>query len=435
MGAKIEVVAKIQPVYRNSANTPWRDAIVEVVDMEIDEVSEVSEIEYRYEKEYPDKEIGAFVTWCNNPSTSVMLHYLIDGYSLVPIECLIRPENTTEWQTIERYADKSIPRTDTAVKWYKADNLIPNTIYETKLKYHEKVHKFKTMPATHTRDIKVLITSDQMNDELVFKAEAPQGFQAMHDNDIDCIILAGDGVHDQNDFHNRWTLFWEEYFKASILNDGFMIPVITALGNHDGRATPSTLLWYTNGATKDSVMYHYNFFSNLTDEGYGTVDIGDYLSLVCLNSGHTAPVNGTQTTWLQSALQARQGRHIFPFFHVAPYPGHYPFTDSIKTDIRTYWEPLFAQYGVKVGGVGHEHVSMVTKKVKQGTESADGITYVGQGFGMGCETRTGNLSTAWYIDYFSDTTRDFDVIEFKPDGSVGIKQIGFDGAILYSNTI
>ena len=79
----MEVSAKIQPVYRNSANTPWRNAIVEVVDMEIDESFEVSEIEYRYEKEYPDKEIGAFVTWCDNPSTSVMLHYLIDGFSFL----------------------------------------------------------------------------------------------------------------------------------------------------------------------------------------------------------------------------------------------------------------------------------------------------------------------------------------------------------------
>ena len=60
----------------------------------------------------------------------------------------------------------------------------------------------------------------------------------MYDNGIDCIVLAGDGVHDQTDFHDRWPLFGRNILRHPMLNDGFMIPVLTALGNHDGRATP-----------------------------------------------------------------------------------------------------------------------------------------------------------------------------------------------------
>lgn len=385
-------------------------------------------------------EIGAYTTWYADPSTSIMIHYqVIDIIPNTdnPVECLIKKESEFIWQTVELFADKEFPFTDRRVKWFKAEGLMPDTVYETKLKGSKNIHKFKTMPATHTRDIKVLATSDQMNSIPAFLAEAPQGFQTMLGNNIDVICIAGDAVHDDGNYTSGWFAFWDEYFKA--MKNNCMIPIMCCFGNHDGTETPTTVLWHYGGATKDNVVYHYNFFSNLNDNGYGAVDIGEYLSILFLNSGHTVPVLGDQTTWLQNTLQAKQGRHIFPFFHVSPYPGFYAgyYSDEIVgIDMRAAWTPLFSQYGVKVVANGHEHVSLVTKRVTGNSLDANGVVYIGQGFGMGNITRgLGVTQDTWYVDYMSDTTKDFDVIEFKPDGNVVIKQLGLDGTVLYSKTV
>ena len=54
--------------------------------------------EWGYGDEFDSKEIGAYTTWCDNPSNSVMLHYQIVDDSEVEWG-LVREQGTTEWQT------------------------------------------------------------------------------------------------------------------------------------------------------------------------------------------------------------------------------------------------------------------------------------------------------------------------------------------------
>lgn len=385
-----------------------------------------------------EKEVGAYTTWFADPSTSVMLHYQTIDDTFV--ECLFRKEGTTEWQTVDLFADKPFPLSTRRVRWFKLEGLQPDTIYETKLKNHRNVHRFKTMPSTLSRGIKAVILSDQMNDEALFPIEGLAGFNTIHDNDIDVIILAGDAVHDDGQRSRVWPIYWDMYFKLE-RERNLMIPTIMCLGNHDGRVhnadgTFKSLLWVTGGATKNDVLFAYNFFSNLNDLGYGVIDIGDYLSLVFLNSGHTQTVFGTQTTWLQNILSQRANRHILPFMHVAPYPGHYSYSNAVSRDMRDLWTPLFKQYGVKIAANGHEHVHLVTKKVLGDNLDENGVVFTGQGHGMGNITRETNVPLdTWYIDYFNNTQKGFDIIEFKTDGNVDLKKVSLDGDIMYQKTL
>ncbi|MGC4007498.1 MAG: hypothetical protein QM811_31995 [Pirellulales bacterium] len=52
--------------------------------------------------------------------------------------------------------------------------------------------------------------------------------------------------------------------------------------------------------------FFYALFDGLFPEtGYATLDFGDYLSLVLLDTGHTTPIAGYQTDWLEKTLKAR----------------------------------------------------------------------------------------------------------------------------------
>ena len=147
-------------------------------------------------------------------------------------------------------------------------------------------------------------------------------------------------------------------------------------------------MFVDRGATKDNVIFQYNFFSNLDDLGYGVIDIGNYLSLIFLNSGHTQLVAGTQTTWLQSVLSERQGKNILPFFMLVHIRG-ITFTGVTK-QVRD-WTPLFTQYGVKVTT---GHVSLV---ITGNSLDENGVVYIGQGFGMGNTTRGTNCKCRYMV--------------------------------------
>ena len=408
-------------------NNKWKD--VEQITLWQQRVSEI---------EYENKEIGAYITWYDDPSNSIMLHYQTIDDS--PVECLYRELDSDDWQSVELFADKPFPNTTKRVRWFRLDGLQSDTLYETKLKNHRDIHRFKTMPSNFARNIKAVMVSDQMNSMTNFQTEGVQGFNTIHNNDIDVILIAGDGVHDDGVRTSAWELFWEKYFQIE-RERNLMRPFVYTFGNHDGRinnadGTFKSLLWVGGGGTKDHVVFAYNFFSNLNDVGYGTIDVGNYLSLIFLNSGHTQPIEGTQTTWLENTLQAKQDVVVFPFHHVAPYPAYYGYNDYYNKRVREYWVPLFTQHGVKIAGNGHEHVHLVTKKLSGDNLDENGIVYTGQGHGMGNITRPNNIPPdTWYVDFMNNTQRGFDIIEFKPNREIELHKVTLNGDIMYQKTL
>lgn len=396
---------------------------------------------------YENKEVGIYATWFGDPSTQIMLHYMtIDD---TPVECLIRKYGITEWQDVSLFADKPFPMTNKRVRWFKLEGLEPNTIYETKLKNHEQVYKFKTMPSTQVRDIKFAMTSDQMNSTTNFSRDAKKGFDCIKSQNIDALILAGDIVHDDGTRYGNWELFWQEWFDSTKRNDNWITPLVTIIGNHDGRLNNEDgsfreNLWANLGATSENITFWYNFFSSVDLLGYGVIDIGDYFSLMLLNSGHTALVKGTQTNWLSSKLAERTSRnHIFPIYHVNAYPLKYNHLGQydISKDIQDDWSPLFTQYGVKVTGSGHDHMALVTKKVTTRELDDNGVIYVGNGHGMGTFiSEPLSYADKWFVDYLMDKNSigeivGFDFFTFKNDESVELKKINLDGEIMYQKTL
>lgn len=141
------------------------------------------------------------------------------------------------------------------------------------------------------------------------------------------------------------------------------IPVMPALGNHDGS------------------MY-FKFFA-LPDNGpdglereFYSFDYGN-AHFVVLNSNNNT--NQAAKEWLQQDLQSTAGKWKFAVFHHPAYPAYDDYK-TIDESICENWVPILEQNGVDMVFVGHQHEYMRTYPIFQGEVQSDpgcyGIVYV-----------------------------------------------------------
>jgi hypothetical protein len=115
------------------------------------------------------------------------------------------------------------------------------------------------------------------------------------------------------------------------------------------------------------------------------MDIGDYLSLVLLDTGHISPIAGEQTDWLARALAERQDRsHLIVTNHVPAYPSfRAPEGPEGKLgtgeENRLHWCPLFEKFKVDAVLEHHDHTFKRTHPLIGGMKDKYGVPYLGDG--------------------------------------------------------
>src|SRR6202011_1762030 len=129
-------------------------------------------------------------------------------------------------------------------------------------------------------------------------------------------VIGGDLGYDNGRSTSISLAFLRNYSKHVVGRDGRLIPLIACMGNHevDGGY----------GKPRAKAPFFYALFDGLyPDTGYATLDFGDYLSLVLLDTGHTSPIDGAQTFWLEKTLKARADHpHVIVVNHVPAYPSY-----------------------------------------------------------------------------------------------------------------
>jgi hypothetical protein len=169
-----------------------------------------------------------------------------------------------------------------------------------------------------------------------------------------------------------------------VTKDGRMIPMITCIGNHE------VLGSYEQKREKGT--FFYPLFDGLYPEtGYATLEFGDYLSLVLLDTGHTTPIAGEQTKWLEETLKARIDHpNTLVINHVPCYPSYrnpigVPAKDGKSGKLgtgegqRIHWVPLFEKYRVPLVLEHHDHTFKRTKPLLNGMPDSNGVLYLGDG--------------------------------------------------------
>jgi acid phosphatase type 7 len=326
-----------------------------------------------------------FLTWHTDPTTTMDIQwigtvgetadtkiYYTSDKILPPVrvEGKLVPQKI-DWKIFET-THRPYPMSELKVFRALLSGLTPNTEYSFKIGKASPTYKFRTMPAKATDAIQFISGGDCG----INAAAIANNIQAARQNPSFAII-GGDLGYDNGRSIETSIAFIRNYSKTMIDRSGRLIPMITCIGNHEVNGS--------YGKGREAGTFFYPLFEGLYPEtGYSTLDFGDYLSLVLLDTGHTSPIDGDQTTWLAKTLKAREDHpNVFVVNHVPAYPSHRNPIGILGNGTgelqRKHWVPLFEQHRVPVILEHHDHTFKRTKPLIGGLENSNGVLYLGDG--------------------------------------------------------
>lgn len=347
---------------------------------------------------------AVFLTWSDDPTTSVTVDWhLLPGVKQPTVQ--IRRMGESAWRT---QAGDSIafPYSERTVRRALLTGLEPATVYELRVANDGTVYRYRTMPERGERPIRFATGGDTQFSEETFGRMN----RAVAEYDLDFVLFGGDLSYANGDPRRveRKETWFETVTRTLVAEDNRLIPVVVAIGNHevweqrrlaDGEDAESFRRQW--GVTERQATYFAPLFAFPRGRTYDVLDIGDYLSLVILDSDHMTDVDGAQSEWLDSTLAARSHvPHLFPVYHVPAYPSVRSFDGRTSRRIRERWLPLFERHGVRVALENHDHVYKRTIPLREGKFDPNGIVFLGDGaWGVGPREigRDQGGEPAWYL--------------------------------------
>lgn len=369
----------------------------------------------------PDKElydpVGLYLTWQHDPTTTMTIDWhTVPGNEDREPMFQYRKLGAEKWieVDVQGYVH-GWPFSDRMIRRIELGGLEPGTIYRFRFGDDSKEYGFETMPSDLSEPLRFAAGGD------IFGLEG--GFQKMNrvvmEYDPAFIVWGGDLAYANADpiRTERWHEFFDVIKETLIHENGQVVPIIVAIGNHELFST-QRLIWgrwpHKKHTREEAEAYvqRYNlwdgkptwFFDLFAFPGkpsYNVLDFGDYMSLLVLDSNHYSPVVGAQTGWLEAVLEQRKEHsHIFPVYHIPAYPSAPidAYEGTTNKQIRDNWVPLFEKYGVRVAFENHRHRYKRTHPLKNGKKAEDGIVYLGDGAWGVHNLRELTEENPWYID-------------------------------------
>ncbi|WP_331234033.1 purple acid phosphatase family protein [Natronorarus salvus] len=372
----------------------------------------------------PDGVTGLLLTWRRDPTTTMTVDWHTVSGRPSEARLRFRRDGNESWQEIEGETRPFPATTDRdgiderSIHRVELTDLNPGTEYRFQFAGYDSEYRFRTMPAEISRDrpLRFATGGDTSSD--------PEPLRRVNEvameYDLDFIQWGGDFAYIDAD--PEQVTDWFDWFAVNketlVSGDGRVVPIIVAIGNHelvDGREYYDQLNYtQTDEHRRFVAPFFYDLFAFPGQPGYGTLDFGDYLSFVILDSACSNPIVGEQTRWLEETLAARTDRpYLFTSYHHTAFPSHKDWDRQEKEELRAHWVPLFEEYEITVALEHDDHTYKRSVPIRDGTVAEDGIRYVGDG-AWGVSPREGDNRDAWYIDVF-ESDRHAIVVEL--DGS------------------
>jgi len=334
----------------------------------------------------PTAPVAVFATWDGDPTTIVSIDWHLEaGTDIDALE--MRGPGQPEWT---RVAGQPIrfPHSQRTVRRARITGLTPDATYELRIG-DAAPFTYRTMPAALTRPVVFATGGDTQADEARFGVTN----RMVAARDVDFVLIGGDLAYSNGDPRLvRREEQWFETASASLrTRDGRLIPLISAIGNHEiylgtDTAAATRQMLDTAGVRFGDATYYGALHAHAAGRGtrgvpnYRAFDVGSYLSVVLLDTDHSAPVAGAQTDWLRETLAARAATPwVFPIYHVPAYPSVRSFAGSTSARVREHWVPLFEAAGLGVVFENHDHAYKRTHPLRRGQRDATGVVYVGDG--------------------------------------------------------
>lgn len=310
-----------------------------------------------------------FLTWQKDPTTTMTIQWI--GPTA---ETTIHFGRLTDnlWRS-ENVAIRPFPNTDLSVHRCQLAGLTPGTEYVFQIGDSSSLQRFRTMPARATDTIQFVSGGDCGTGEHAIGTNILAAKQEPY-----FALIGGDLAYDNGSSPKTFVKFLENYSRHMVDPQGRLIPMLSCIGNHEVKGGYF--------AKRENASSYLSVFDGLFEETtYAVLDVGDYLSLVLLDTGHIAKIGGEQTDWLAGVLADRQERpHLIVANHVPAYPSYRsPGIDLLKlgtgAENRVHWSPLFERYNVDVVLEHHDHTYKRTHPLTNGLKDKHGVLYLGDG--------------------------------------------------------
>ena len=313
-----------------------------------------------------------FLTWQRDPTTTMTVQWIGPAAAEDPrIGFGPAGKKTTGESVVAR--QRPYPMTDLRVFRAELTGLSPGTEYQFQIGDHAPVHRFRTMPAKATDSFQFVSGGDcDVNPHAI----ANNILAAKQDPMF--ALIGGDLGYDDGKKVDKSLGFIRNYSRHMIDSEGRLIPMVVCIGNHEvngGYGKPR----------KDAPFYFALHDGLYAERSFATLDFGDYLSLVLLDTAHVAPINGEQTDWLDRSLAERAERpHLIAVNHVPAYPSYRKSEGAGDKEgtgelNRKHWCPLFERHNVSVVLEHHDHTFKRTHPLKDGRVNSNGVLYLGDG--------------------------------------------------------
>lgn len=371
------------------------------------------------EDETPASQLSTlFPTWRgHDPTSAVTLQWLAPTEDSEPISVSVVAENGEASSVDET---EIVPFGDSELSRHRAvlTELESDTSYRIAVADEETELSIQTAPTELTEPL----TFAEGGDIGTSSSVPPLHEQAASWDPLFGLV-GGDLAYADGYDVGEWIAFledWNEYMRSG----DRLIPLVAAIGGHELQGDDEFF-----GTPEEAPLYYALFDNVRRDHAYWALDIGDYLSILLLDSNHTTKVEGTQTEWLEGALAERTDRsHVMTTGHIPAYPSAKPIEDEERGDIREHWVPLFEAYDVDIVFEHDDHSYKRTKRLRDGESAPDeGILYVGDGaWGKGPREVYSSderpylerSESEWYVlrtDISPDGSRQFQAITVEGD--------------------
>jgi hypothetical protein len=313
-----------------------------------------------------------FLTWQRDPTTTMTVQWVGAAGETTDTNVFYTALPGGRRQ-VQPTAARPYPRTDLKVFRTELTGLAPGTDYQFRIGKQSPTYRFRTMPAKATDAIHFISGGDcGVNPHAV-----ANNVQAARQDPMFAVV-GGDLGYDNGRSVEVSLAFLRNYSRHMVGRDGRLIPMVACIGNHEvdgGYHKP-----------RSRAPFFYALFDGLyPDTGFATLDFGDYLSLVLLDTDHTTPIAGDQADWLAKVLKTRADHpNVFVVNHVPAYPS-YRNPEGVNGKAgtgeanREHWVPLFEKYRVPVVLEHHDHTFKRTKPLLGGLAAANGVLYLGDG--------------------------------------------------------